>query len=241
MDFHTEPANDPKNSPISSAIRFLLVADDPFCVASLSYWKRGWRIMARVQKTRKVYVHNDLSQAATYFSGIIQEKQKNKSRDAIMFDGMACALMIAFAFEANLNFMGSYLLKTGKFTEWNETQSFTKKLNKVFGALGISVEREKRPLSSMQRMKSLRDTLAHGKPVEVEEDEEVVGAHEELDRGANLAADWEKDCTSDSVLEALTDLDALWKLMIVKSGINVLDTMTQGEGSITFVEHVFEK
>ena len=33
--------------------------------------------------------------------------------DGIAFDGMACALMIAFAFEANLNFIGSYLLKTG--------------------------------------------------------------------------------------------------------------------------------
>jgi hypothetical protein len=155
-----------------------------------------------------------------------------------MFDGMACALMVAFAFEANLNFMGSHLLKTGKLAEWNEWQSMTKKLNKVFGALGIPIELEKRPLSSMQKMKSLRDTLAHGKPMEAELDEEVVGTHDELDRGADLAAGWEKDCIPDSVFEALTDLNELWKVMVQKSGIDVFETMTHGEGSITFIEHV---
>jgi hypothetical protein len=182
--------------------------------------------------TKKIYIHNDLSQGATYFSDIIREKLAKGTRDAIMFDGMACALMVAFAFEANLNFMGSYLLKTGKLTEWNERQAFSKKLNKVFGALGIPVELEKRPLSSMQKMKSLRDTLAHGKPFEAEKDEEMVGTEQDFKRGLSLAADWEKDCSSDSVFEAVDDLDALWKLMIQKSGISILDTMTQGEGAI---------
>ncbi len=198
------------------------------------------KIRARIQKTSKVYVHNDLSQAATYFSNTIQEKLKKGTRDAIMFDGMACALMVAFAFEANLNFIGSYLLKTGKFTEWNERQSFTKKLNKVFEALDISLERERRPLSSMQRMKSLRDTLAHGKPAEVEQDDEAVSKYGELDRRPNLAASWEEDCKPDSVSEAVADLDTLWKPMIQKSGINIFETMTHGEGSVTFIEDVPE-
>ena len=195
----------------------------------------------RVQKDRKVYVHNDLSQGATYFNGLIKGKLAKGSHDGIAFDGMACALMIAFAFEANLNFMGSRLLKTGKLAEWNEKQSFSKKLNKVFGVLGIPVALEKRPLSSMQKMKNLRDILAHGKPVETTEDEEVVGTHEELDRGSNLAADWEADVRPEPVSEALADLDTLWKLMIEKSGISLFETMTQGEGSITFIEYVAEK
>jgi hypothetical protein len=59
----------------------------------------------------------------------------------------------------------------------------------------------------MQRMKTLRDTLAHGKPVEVEQDNEVVGMYEELDRGTKLAAGWEKDSTPDSVFEAVADMD----------------------------------
>jgi hypothetical protein len=78
----------------------------------------------------------------------------------------------------------------------------------------------------MQKMKTLRDTPAHGKPVEAEQDDEVVGTHEELDRGVKVAAAWEADCTADSALEALADLDSLWKLMIQKSGIDIFETMT---------------
>jgi hypothetical protein len=192
-------------------------------------------VKARIQTTSKVYIHIDLSQAATYFKEVIADKLAAKKRDAIMFDGMACALMIAFAFEANLNFMGSHLLKTAKLTEWNEMQSFAKKLKKVFTALDIPVDLEKRPLISMQKMKSLRDTFAHGKPVESEQDEVVVGTRDELNRGVRLAGAWKKDCSSDSVFEALADLDELWKLMIKKSGVSVLDTMTHGEGSVTLV------
>jgi hypothetical protein len=196
------------------------------------------RVRARVQKTRKVYVHNDLSQAATYFADTIEKKTKQGTRDAIMFDGMASAVLVAFAFEAKLNFMGSQLFKNGKLTEWDEFQSHTKKLKKVFEVLGISIEIEKRPLSSMQKMKTLRDILDHGKPVEVETDEIVIGFPDELDRGPQLAAGWETYCTADSVREALADLDDLWKLMIEKSGLRTFDTMTHGEGSITVIEYV---
>jgi hypothetical protein len=38
-------------------------------------------------------------------------------------------------------------------------------------------------------MKALRDTLAHGKPVEFKADEEQEGTQEELRKGASLAAD----------------------------------------------------
>lgn len=153
---------------------------------------------------------------------------------------MACALMVAFAFEAKLNFMGSSLLKNGKLTEWNEFQSMTKKLNKVFGALGMPVDVEKRPLSSMQRMKTLRDTLAHGKPVEASTDEIMVGTPEEIDlaSGAELQAGWESECGAASIAEALTDMDTLWKEMVEKSGLDFFDTITQGDGSITFIENV---
>ncbi len=198
--------------------------------------EKAAKVRARVQRETKVFVHNDLSQGATYFNDTIQAKLAEGKRDAIAFDGMACALMVAFAFEANLNFMGSYLLTTGKLKEWNEMQSFTKKLDKVFGALAIPIEKEKRPLSSMQRMKTLRDTLAHGKPVEKSEDDVVTGEPEELERGMSLASDWEKEVKPEVVKECLEDLDALWKTMIEKSGISVFETMTHGEGSITFVD-----
>lgn len=191
------------------------------------------KIRARVETTRKILIHNDLSQAATYFSETVDAKLKAGNRDAIMFDGMACALMVAFAFEANLNFMGDYLSKEERLKEWTERQAFSKKLKKVFGALEISLDMESRPLSSMMKMKGLRDTLAHGKPQVIEEKKEMEATQAELEKGLKLAADWERLCRSESVTEALSDLDDLWKLMIQKSGVSVIDTFSSGSGSIS--------
>ena len=196
------------------------------------------KIRARVHKSRRVFVHNDLSHAAMYFADNIQEKLDRGSRDAIMFDGVACAVMVAFTFEANVNFMGFELNKAGKLPTWKERESFMDRLKKVFGALGIRVELDKRPLKSMERMKVLRDTLARGKPAYAEYDQIELGYHEELDRGAELLAGWEPECTSGSVFEARADLEELWKLMVEKSGLDIWDTITTGDGGITFIEHV---
>lgn len=92
-----------------------------------------------------------------------------------MYDGMACAVMVAFAFEANVNFMGFKLHEAGKLSSWKEREPFMEKLKKVFGALGILADLDKRPLKSMERMKVLRDTLAHGKPAYGEYEQVVVG------------------------------------------------------------------
>jgi hypothetical protein len=59
-----------------------------------------------------------------------------------------------------------------------------------------------------------------------------VSAHQ----GASLAADRESEVKPEVVAETLSDLDDLWKLMIQKSGIDVMDTMTQGEAAITIVQ-----
>jgi hypothetical protein len=200
------------------------------------------KIRARVTKTKRVFVHNDLSQAASYFSDTIQRKLDKGTRDAIMFDGMACAVMVAFTFEAKVNFMGFRMHEAGKLPNWKERDSFAEKLRKVFGALGIPVELDKRPLESMERMKVLRDTLAHGKPVYGEYDEIEVGTSEEIDLygRTDLAAGWEKDCKPEVVKEALADLDEVWKLMFEKSGLDVWDIMTSGDGGIEFIEHVDE-
>jgi hypothetical protein len=147
---------------------------------------------ARILTDAKIYIHNDLSQGATHFNAVIKEKLKKGDRNGIGFDGMACALMIAFAFEANLNFMGNHLFKNGKLTSWDEMAKLTKKRDRVFKAIGMDVEDEKRPISSMMRMKKLRYTLAHGKPAEFKTEEEKEGTREELTKGSVLAADWQK-------------------------------------------------
>ena len=191
-------------------------------------------VKVRIEQNAKVYIHNDLSQGATHFSDVVQKKLEDGDRDGIAYDGMACALMIAFAFEANLNFMGNHLLKIGKINEWNERAKWYKKRDKVFETIGIPVDENKRPQSSMKRMKELRDTLAHGKPKEFNTEEEKEVMRDELLKGSILAAEWQEEVKPEVVKECLADLDELWKLMIEKSGIPVIDTITQGEKTVAF-------
>jgi hypothetical protein len=197
------------------------------------------RIKAKITRERWVYVHNDLSNAAYHFEDVIKEKQKSGDK-GILIDGMACATLIAFTFEANINFMGFKLNEAGKLSGWKERESFNDKLKKVFGALGIPVDKDRRPLKSIERMKNLRDLIAHGKPVYDKTEEIMVGTPEEIDLAASssLAAGWEVDCKADVVFECREDLETLWKLMVQKSGLQFFDTMTHGEGGIDFIAHV---
>jgi hypothetical protein len=72
-------------------------------------------VKAKITQKKNVYIHNDLSQSAFYFKALIERKLADGNRDGIAYDYMACAAMIAFAFEANLNFMGYKVIK-----DWNE-------------------------------------------------------------------------------------------------------------------------
>ena len=86
------------------------------------------------------------------------------------------------------------------------------------------------------RMKKLRDTLAHGEPAEFKTEEEKEGTREELTKGSVFAADWQEEIKPEIVAECVADLDDLWKQMVVASGIPVIETITQGEKTVTFSE-----
>ena len=113
----------------------------------------------KVQQTKRISIHNDLDNAAFYFTEIVKKKVEDDIRDGLTFDCMAAGTMLAFSFEAYLNFMGDRLVGL-----WNERDEYYKKIDKVFQKLKIAPDWSKRPFSSISAMKRLRDTLAHGKP-----------------------------------------------------------------------------
>jgi hypothetical protein len=41
-------------------------------------------------------------------------------------------------------------------------------------------------------------------------------------------------------MQAYEDLDTVWKEMLTKSGLQLWDTMTTGDGGISFIEKVIE-
>ena len=195
------------------------------------------KIKARVQQKKNIYIHNDLSNAAHYFKTSIEGRLEKDDRNGIAFEYMACAVMLAFTFEAKLNFLGHTLF--GK--EWVERDPFDTKVKKIFDKLGVPRDPAQRPFSSIDRLRRFRDSVAHGKPVELEHDETVVATPDELDNSTDLSGEWQAAIAHDAVFEAYGDLEALWKLLLEKSGLSIFDTLTRGEQGITFIEKVVDQ
>ncbi|MCK1283928.1 hypothetical protein IVB41_08250 [Bradyrhizobium sp. 44] len=142
--------------------------------------------------------------------------------------------MIAFAFEAHLNFFGAKLIDP-----WNERQRVNEKIKQVFGALEFSPDWQSRPFKGVQAMKELRDIFAHGKPATFEMDEVVEAEAGELDgKRYNLGPAWETLCMPVHVLDAYEDLVAVWKIMLARSGMAEFDAMDHGEGGVTYLGDV---
>ncbi|WP_407112417.1 hypothetical protein [Bradyrhizobium sp. LMG 9283] len=192
------------------------------------------RIRARVQETRHVRPHNDLDGAALYLQKIIRDKLAAKIQDNLFYDCMACSTMIAFTFEAYLNFFGAELVES-----WDEWWGIDKKEKTVFRTLKFKPDWKVRPFSSMRAMKELRNIFAHAKPQTFEMDEVVEADVGELDgKRYDIGPQWEKDCMPEPVLAAYDDLKVVWRTMFEASGLTMFAAMDHGDGGITFIEHV---
>lgn len=191
------------------------------------------KVKARVTGTRKLYIHNTLENAAFLVKNTIEQKIKEDKRDSIAFDYMNLGVLLAFDFEAKLNFMGSRYVKP-----WEERQRWKCKANRVFKALSIERDWGKRPYSSLKIMKTLRDDIAHGKPLEESFNEEVTGDEQEVLKGKSLRQPWEKLATHEQIMQAYEDTEAVWKDMIVKSGIEIMDTVDQLDLNMEVLERM---
>lgn len=185
----------------------------------------------KVQQSVNLNIHNDLDSAALFFAQMAAEKAADRENkgDGLTFVCMAAGVMLAFSFEAYLNFMGDKYI--GAWDEWAEYHT---KIDKVFQHLKIAPDWSKRPYSSISAMKRLRNTLAHGKPEKIERPEKEIidKAGGQKGKKIDLSGDWERLCSPEMIAHAHDDLEEVWKDMIKKSGINVMDLMTSGDGAV---------
>jgi hypothetical protein len=194
------------------------------------------KIKVRKQKHQHIYVHNDLSNAAYYFKTVIETKVAANDRNGIAFDYMACLLMLAFTFEANINFLGSKLFAD----KWDELRSFRKKISQVFTKLRIVADWRERPFSSIDAMKEFRDSIAHGKPVEIVTDETVITTSEMANKRIDNDSEWLRYCEHDAVFNAFDDADIIWKLLLQAAKLDVLDTVSHGSSIVSFIERIVD-
>lgn len=191
----------------------------------------------RRQAKKNIYIHNDLSNAAFHFKKSVESRVKEDSREGIAFEIMACLSMLAFSFEARINFLGSKLFEE----KWKERQAFNNKVGQVINKVKLGLPEKERPFTSIDKLKTFRDSIAHGKPCTIEVDEVVEVDQDELESVVDLSAGWEDFCTEEVMLEVYEDIEKIWQLLLEKTGLKLFETITHGSGGITLIEKITDK
>ncbi|NTF87640.1 hypothetical protein G6L46_10940 [Agrobacterium rhizogenes] len=190
-------------------------------------------IKVRVRGKSQLYIHNDLSNAAFYFWKRINQRFDDGDHEGIALEVTACLTMIAFAAEARVNFLGYRLIDP-----WRERDPAWVKLETISKHLGIDPDKTTRPFLTLDRLKSFRDAIAHGKPKEIPVDTELVTTQEELEKKNLLETEWDTFITREFMNEAYEDAEGLWRDMLKASGLNIMDTLTQGERQFSIIANV---
>jgi hypothetical protein len=193
------------------------------------------KIRARHKGKKNIYVHNDLSNAAHHFMEAITTKLEANENKGINFDYMACLMTLAFTFEARINFLGHKLIDG-----WKEKQPFDNKVSCVLNHLEVTPDHKMRPYYSIAMLKRFRDSMAHGKPFEIQFDEEVIISEEEINRRIDLEGEWSVYCDHDNVFNAYADVNTIWKDLMQAANLESFETITRGSSSLTFIEKIVD-
>jgi hypothetical protein len=183
----------------------------------------------------QIYVHQTLENAVIHLKQKIEERVSNNDRDGIGFEIMACLVMIAFAFEAQINFSG---FKVDE--KWEERKPYLFKVERVARKLNVPLDVSARPYSTITTLKDFRDKMAHGKPVIIKSEKTLVLNEQELASRNILKADWEAYLTDTFIRQSYDDTKSLWELLLSASGLNILHVFTTGESSAQILRRVEE-
>lgn len=196
---------------------------------------RSKRMEVELERQIKDYIHNDIANAAHHLKKMIEDRMAADDRDGIFLDMMAALTMIAFAVEANLNFIGAKVVDG-----WVERQSGKDKWTQVLGTLGIEADYTQRPFSTLEQLRLFRDTLAHGKPRVLDEKETAIGTYDELYALNEIKSrsPWEHYVTLESVQAGYDDMNAIWDMMLKRAGIELHDTLSGWSGGMTYKRDV---
>jgi len=177
-------------------------------------------------------IHNDLSNTAHYFKKRVLERLANDDRDGIFLEMMATLTMTAFAFEANLNFLGM----TKNVPKWRG-KNLDDKLTTLLELFGLTPNMEERPYSTVGPLKKLRNTLAHGKPRTYADNEIFVGTYDEAYKLQRKETEWEAMVNPEFMTMAYDDTDQIWHELLAAAQIEVWETISgQGMHGLTLID-----
>ncbi|WP_340481350.1 hypothetical protein [Vibrio anguillarum] len=107
-----------------------------------------------------IYPHNDLWNIAFHHLTTAIDKESTGKRAGIVLDCQSSILFMALAVEATINFVGHRVVDN-----WNERKPYHKKLKKICLIAELQLEQDSNIEHAFSNLKSVRDSMAHGKPV----------------------------------------------------------------------------
>lgn len=192
------------------------------------------RIVADMEMERNDFIHNDLSSVAFHLKTRIDAALAPQGdREGVGLDMMAGVAMLAFTFEAYLNFVGDLRIEG-----WHEKASGKAKRELIWEKFGLDWDETQRPTSTLLRLIKARNMMAHGKPVRIKDAWRAEGTHDELQKQLrDYRTEFEKLITPEFFATAYDDVEAIWRTLQEAAGIKVIETFDTGMSGITFVAY----
>ena len=168
-----------------------------------------------------VYPHNDLSGLANFHLSVVNEKAERGATEGIALDCMSCIIALAFSAEALINFVGFK-----KVNNWKERAPFNQKIEALREEIGLPYNRLTEPYQTIEKVKKLRNDMAHAKPIEKDPH---VSSFEELRN--EMKAPWDEFLTVEFVNHGYKQMMHFETMLLELSDISIYDSVTRGTGS----------
>ncbi len=190
------------------------------------------KVKFEVKRKRHYRIHNDLSNGAFHFKKELERMLQDNDERGITFVCMSCLMMLAFAVEAKINFVGEKCVE-----DWVEREAFKKKLKKVCKTLKINLD-EGHIRKTVYLLQSCRDDVAHGKPLTLEDTYEVIVLEDEEHIPEDLAPKWLEICTAEKTIHIYDEINSFLQLLLERSEIKTFDASSNGQYEIGLLEIV---
>ncbi|CDT06807.1 hypothetical protein A165_04495 [Vibrio tasmaniensis ZS-17] len=164
----------------------------------------------------RVYPHNDLFNLAHFQRETIRTKLADGDQDGIKLDCLSCLMSLAFSVEALVNFVGYK-----KVPKWKEYDRFKNKMKKVCAIAGHEFDENVGLHKLIWELKELRDSVAHGKPIEIETE---VRSREELRE--HMQCSWDVNLTPEHVESTYEAVKEFERFLFESCKISIGETLT---------------
>jgi hypothetical protein len=195
----------------------------------------GDKRKVKIKKERKVVTYVELSHTSWC---LLKKGQDDAEGSTHQF--MGSLVFTAFSLEAYLNHIGPKVFRNWVALERLGPQD---KLDIIAEKIGLHVDYGKRPWGIMKELFGFRNDIAHGKSIEIAE-EQIVPIGKEDDCIRQFAkTKWEKFCTRQNAERARDDVKEIVKALHAKAEIKDEFPFVGGfqEAQATLLDEQYEK